>query len=586
MKLSLTRMILIIGMLLATVNQSLVARSTNTNFCYSTYHLEQQLKLNVNFAQVIEKQNVSMDMNIHVREIFTAKLFFNENAEVRSFILLVQPNQSKVNGVAMEMSERYRHPFLVYVNADTGEVLDLKSTVDERSIINEYLSFFDLFQFTTRSGSYQYRNGNGYYQAAILNLKNADRTVTKKNSGYIKSESKFEVKSSLQSIVLDRTHDECFYQSSIIAESFKTTLSKQASIEGDANATVALNKKLALPKNHFFFKLTEQLDLWPSFEFEQEISSEQALVKIPQILEELTLLIENKSKFLSVMRADKEVWPFLAEYMRDNSLEDVLSHKLFWALDKINTTKSVSALAKISIIGLRKQQSYRAILALSSTSAALDSESFESIKNYVEGLNKTEFNSEESLLLVRVLGSLARRQSLNYPVQSKQIKQFLYSQIDNASGKFAASVLDAIGNLKDDIDADGIDILMNGLDAGSGIINQSALRALAKIPYNSEYSEQYVARLALVTQPKTKAAIIDLLGNSPNTDNLVKEQLLLTVSKSGDLIHRKKALASLRKIGYNFKINDVDLLKSQLRRESDKTNQQLLAGLILKSKRQ
>jgi len=585
MKLSLIRMILIIGFLLATVNQSLVAKSTNKEYCYSTYHLEQQLKLNVNFAEVIEKQNVTMDMNIHVREISTSKLFSNANSEIRSFILLIKPNHSKVNGVAMEMSERYKHPFLVYVNADTGEIVDLKSTVDEQSVINEYLSFFDLFQYTTKSGYYQYRNGNGYYKVAIQNLNNTDGKVTKKNSGYVQSNSKVEVKNSQQSIVLGDSQDECFYHSSEIVESSKTTLSRQASIVGDASATVVLDNSHALSGDHFFFKLTEQLDLWPNFKFEEKINLEQALIKITELMESLIAITENKSEFLSVMKADQAVWPFIADYMRDNDLDEELSHKIFWALDKINTTKSVSALARISVSSLRKQLSYRAIIALSSTSAPLDSESFELVTSYVGGLSQTEFNSPESLLLVRVLGSLARRQSINFPVQSNEIMQFLYSQINHASGEFAASVMDAIGNLKDNIDSDGVDILMNGLNADSEIVKYAALQALAKVPYDADYSKRYVAQLESESYSKTKSGIIELLGNSPKTDSIVKNQLLSTMAKSNDLIHRKKALRSLRKIDYNFQVDELDLLQSQLRLEPDKTNQKLLAGLILKARR-
>jgi len=41
----------------------------------------------------------------------------------------------------------------------------------------------------------------------------------------------------------------------------------------------------------------------------------------------------------------------------------------------------------------------------------------------------------------------------------------------------------------------------------------------------------------------------------------------------------------LKKIGYDFQADELKTLESQLRIESDKTNQKLLASLILKARR-
>ncbi len=584
----------VFSLLLVSASQSLVANPTTEERCYSIYHLEQRLKLRVNLGEAIQNQNISMDMDIHVRELASTKEPISRNGgkakglslkEIRVFTMLIKPNFSKVNGVELELAQRYAHPFLIYANAKTGELIDLKSTVNDQSIINEYLSFFDLFQYAKRSGSYRYRNGNGFYKAEIQNLNSAGKELTKVNTGYINEDNKLKIRKSHLSIVTDENQSNCFYQSSQGVESFKTILSKQAFVEGDATVKIVADKNRRLKKGHFFFTLNDHLDSWPGFEKVKKISQQQAFIKIPFLMTKLSALIENKPEFLSAMRSEKSTWPFLVDYMLVNNIDEELSYKIFWALDRINTTESVSALAKISISTLPKELLYRAILAFSSTTAPLDSESFEMIKSHIEAMSELEFNSQESLLLVRVLGALAKRQSEHSPIQSNQIREFLYSQVDSPIDIFAASVIEAIGNLKDGIDEDGVDILINGLDTDSKVINQSALQALIKIPYNSDYTELYVSKLTSARHPAMKGSIIDLLGNSPKTDSIVKIQLLSIVSKSTDLIYRKKSLNSLRKIGYNFQVDDVDLLKSQLRRESDKTNQKLLAALILKSRR-
>ena len=75
---------------------------------------------------------------------------------------------------------------------------------------------------------------------------------------------------------------------------------------------------------------------------------------------------------------------------------------------------------------------------------------------------------------------------------------------------------------------------------------------------------------------------VDVLGRTDKTDLEVKHKLLSILS---DQKLKNKSLRSLKKIDYAFQGDEIQLLESRLRQETETSNQRLLASLILKHRR-
>ncbi len=575
-------------------SNTLVTPSNDKEFCYSAYHLQQKLDLTVKFGESVNHQKTLVDVTIHVREIAVAekdRLVINNGNRtansIRSFIFLVRPEVNNANSVESELSQRYQHPFMALINAQTGELIDLKSTVKDEAVLKEYLSFYDLFQYSVSSGEYHYSNGNGRYQATISLANSSPGKLIRQNSGYIKTagnrENPPQVADSTLDIILSQSPTECFYQQAKGTEHFKKTLSPNAWVEGDATFSVNSDTTATLPADHFFYTLTSKLELWPAFQKVPTISREEALSKLPEVLSNLSDLITDDEEFITTFLLEKESWPYLADYIIQNGITDDLSIELFWALDKIDTTESVNALAILATSSLQPRDQFRAMMALASTTAAFDQSSLDLLKNQLANSTGSGFSETQELIFVRMMGAFSRQRDMTAPLQSRQLRNILYSQVDSFDEQINAAVIDAIGNLGSSIDAEGEQILLTGLTQGSRKIRNSAAAAFNRVPYEPAFSDLFIEQINSESNTVIKGTLIEVLGKTDNTDTKVKQQLLSLLDTPG---LRNKSLSSLKKINFDLSVDDIHVLESRLRQESDSANQRVLAALILKNRRQ
>ena len=572
--------------------QAVEVKSDSKRFCYSAYNLQQFLNLSVHFGQEIENQKIKVDTNIHIREIPISKknLPVTEGSDgparnIRGYVFLVRPNASSVNGVSMDMAQRYDHPFLVLMDTDSGELIDLKSTNTNRDVLNEYLSFFDIFQYSDKAGKYQYRNGNGVYQAQINLSKENPEQISKENTGYVKvlEKNKPLVLSSLLSITLDKTRSECFYKDSKGVEVFNQTLAADAYVNGKATLTTKSDVKRSLPSSHFFYTLSDNLESWPSFKKPETITKKEAFTRLPFLMTKLSSLTSDKTKFVEALLLERTAWPYLSDYILENGISNETSMKLFWALDRINSTDSVSALASLATSPLEGRELFRAALALGSTSAPFDQEGMTKLQNHMLNFPDPGTDATEHLAFIRMLGAMADERVETAPSQSDELKYFLYSQTNVHDESVNAAVIDAIGNLGETIDPEGKNILLDGLSKDSSKVRLSAASAFKRIPYDTEYTNQFINQLASEKDLQIKNEIVEVLGQTNKSDLAAKDQLLSLLE---DPKLSNKSLESLKNINYKYRVEDINLLESKLSQETNKANQRLLASLILKFARE
>jgi len=584
------------------IEAQLIDKATNT--CYSSYHIEQEIGMSVTLESVSEQKKVVVDTTVHIKALPTPEAYlahtkelsseeeYTELIPLKTYLVFVNPNFSKVNGNAANFGKRYVHPFLVHVNANTGELFDYQTTQTESAIISEYLSYFDFFQYSLQSGDYVYRNGNGKYNARIsqLNASTKKPVFHKTNRGY-KSINKNVVL--INNSMIIKTSDEsssCFYLSASVTETFKNKISKSTFVEGEAQVEIVLNDALQLPKEHYFHGLSNDISTWPTMDKSNKLSYQQAQGKLPVFLSQLDKLIENKQAFLLAMKSNKALWIHLAQYISSNENDKTLGptplvNKMIWALDRINSTESVAALTRFAIDSSKQAYVKQSIFALAGSSAQLDNTSLALIKEKVETSVLSAVSEKNALLLVRALGIVAKQRDATSPIQSADIKKFLYSQMDNAGIELKASLFESIGSLGETIDQEGLELLLTALDDNSKLVPQFASKALVKVPYKQEFSDFYINKLNDNMDKKTKGYLIELLGNANNNDLPVKTKLLNIVASSVDPEHGKTSLISLKKINYSLEQSDIKILKNRLRKENDKASQKLLASLILEHQR-
>ncbi len=567
-------------------------------FCYSAYHLQQQLDLTVKFGDSVNHQKSAVDVTIHVREISVYEkdlaIIQGDNGDTthaRAFIFLVRTDMEGASAVESGLAQRYQHPFIVLMNAQSGELLDLKSTVKDPAVMKEYLSFFDLFQYSLVDGEYLYRNGNGPYQAAIRHTGGSPDELIRHNSGYMaavkESDNSTQVFEGELTISLEKISDDCFYQQGKGVEHFKKTLSNNAFVEGDTVFRIETDASKKLPASHFFYTLNNQFAHWPSFEVIRTVSKEEAFSKLPQLLFQLSELVTDDESFLAAMLLEKESWPYLADYILQNEISDDLSIELFWALDKINSTESANALAILATSPLQERDLFRAVMALASTTAPFDQANLDRIKSHLDNYTSTQFPETEGLLYIRLIGAFAKQRNMTAPLQSRELKRFLYSQVGNGFEESVQSaVIDAIGNLGSSIDAEGEQLLFQGLTQGSRKIRNSAAAAFSRVPYDPAYSDLFIDQINRESDTSIKSSLIEVLGQTDNTDLEVKQQLLSILEESNNSKINNKSLSSLKKIEYDLQEVEIKILESKLRLETNKANQRLLASLILKHRQQ
>jgi len=582
--------------ILMTSHTSVVAQDViPTNKCYSVYQIEQKLALSVVLGDSIQKQNIYLKMDVHIREVATSLEFIsklnkqNQHSleNIRSYVMLLKPLQNNVNGVARDFVQRHLHPFLVNVDTRTGELIEIESTTDEKTVIKEYLGYFDLFQYAKNDGDYRYRNGNGHYKAHLTYSNDSNNTLTKTNTGYLDS-NKLKLKRNSTLIEFSQTgaNNDCFYQTANATEMFTNNLTKGAYMKGDASISISVNNETRLPSEHFFLSLTSDISEWPSFNQETKLTPQQAFERLPALFHQLQFLVDDKMAFLALFKDEKSLWPFLTDFMTQENSNSKLVNRVIWSLSRINSTESVSSLLKVSMSKLPSKNIYRSILAMITSSAEINQQGIDELKDYLSNLKHSEENSQESMLLLRSLGALAKQRSQHYPMQSQEIRQYLYTHAGGSSEQFKSSLYESIGAMGKSIDREGVELIMKGLSEKSTSVKDSAINALTKIPYQKNYGDLYIAELESELYSTTKEKLIELLGKTDKKDSLVKNKLLSIVNDSNTFSINKKSIASLKQVGFEFNDNEIKILESRLRKETDKSNQIKLASLILKQRRQ
>lgn len=575
---------------LAVSGQATVA----TESCYSAYQLKQKLLLSVVLGDSIQKQNIHLEMDVHAREVETSQEFLVKlerqkkysPENVRSYVILLMPRKNKVNGVNSEFAQRYQHPFLANVDELSGELIDIVSTTNEKNIVKEYLGYFDLFQYSTNDGHYRYRNGNGNYNAQIEYPKSETNSLSKTNRGYLDS-NKFKIlqNNTLIQLTPSDIGNHCFYQSARVTEVFTNTLTKDSYMKGDASISITIDNKTKLPEEHFFHSLTNDLTQWPTYNREEKLTRRQAFKRLPVLFSQLQFLVDDKTAFLTLFKTEKALWPYLADFMTQEGSDSALVNRVIWSLNRINTTESVSSLLKVTMSELPSKNVYRSILAMITSSAEIDPQSIDDLKNYLSDFKYAEETSQEALLLLRSLGAMAKHRSQHSPMQSEEIKQYLYTQLTGAGNQFKSSLYESIGALGNSIDREGVELLMHGLSEQQTAVKDSAINALTKIPYQKNNSDLYIAKLETELHSTTKNKLIELLGKTDKEDTLVKDKLLDIVNEPNNFSQSKNSIASLKKIGFEFSDSEIQILESRLRTETDKSSQTKLASLILKHRR-
>ncbi len=562
--------------------------ASGDELCYSVYNIQQDLNLTMNYGATEQRQTINVDIDLHVKELAMSPAqvtYFNALGvdAVRSFIFLAQANNPKTIPVATNTNHRYQHPFMVIVNANSGELISIKSTEDDNAALNEYRSFYDLFQYSKNKGEYHYQNGNGRYTASIDTQAGQ---LIKTNLGYTKkgnNASMVSIEKHFLNILLDQKGGECFYQKSHGKEHFKTVLSPNAFVAGNASVTVTAQPSNALPASHVFYSLTDNLLAWPSYKKAVVMSAEQALDKIPNFLVGLAATLDDKDQFIAMMLQQQALWPYLAEHIQTGQLSDKLSLTLFWALDKINTMGSVHALVNLTTSDLTTRDQFRAVLALSSTSAPFNQNDIALLTSQFSSFGYNEQIQTNELMYMRMLGAMASRRHVTDPAHSMEIKQFLYSQVDSFDPKVNAAVISAIGNLKDSIDSEGESILISSLAADSEQVRVSASSAFKRVPYKPEHGEQFIDRLGNEPSNKVRKNLIIALGRASHSEITVKQKLIAELDNP---VLDQNALTSLKKVGFTFANEDITVLENKLRNEPNRVNQRLLASLILKHRSQ
>jgi hypothetical protein len=562
--------------------------------CYSAYQLEQDLTMSLRFGDTTQMKNIDLEMEVHVRSIENSRELFSTASQldemahenVRSYVFFLKPSENTIEGHSKSLADKYQHPFLVTVDHHSGELIEIKSTSPDKAMLKEYLGYFDLFQYSQDTGSFRYRNGNGYYQAQVNNIVGTDHTLEKSNEGYLNND-QLTVKTSKTLMKFDQAqnHTNCFYQSANTTEVFTNRIAKGSFLKGDTQINLMLNNAIELEKSHYFHSLSNDLSQWPSFQQEIKLTQRQAFERLNVIYRQLQSVKDDKLAFLALLKEEQATWPYLTEFMTQENSSSEFINRVIWSLNRINSTASVSSLLRVSMSDLPAKSVYRSILTLITSSAEIDRQAIEDLKIHLADSKHSESSSNEQLFLLRSLGALANQRSQIAPLQSQELKQFLYDNVEGAAEQFKASSYESIGALGASIDKQGVQLLINGLNEEHTMVKNSALNALSKIPYQREYSALYVNQLDSEQQSSTREQLIELLGKADKDDSLVKRQLLKIVEGQGAQSHKQKSISSLKKIEFEYNDEEIKILESRLRKETDKSSQAKLASLILKHRR-
>ncbi len=569
------------------------AASTANNDCYSAYAMEQSIDLSINFGLAMERRKTNVASTIHVRKIMLSSSTIQQyeklsTGDVHAYLFLLEPVSMNSNGISLDSAGRYDHPFLSIVDSDNGKLIDLLSSSVDQKVIKEYLAFYDLFQYSESEGEYTYRNGNGSYQATIEKGRksNSAMSILKSNDGYVSLDESaapnIDILSSGWTLSIDSQSQDCFYTSAVGSESFESELSGLSMIAGSTTVNLASTPSLRLTPSHFFHTLTDDLTLWPRHAPTKSTSLTEAMIELPFAVTKLSAFIDNDKKFLEALAQEQALWPYLFDYIAQHGITDELSKQLFWGLDRIDTKASVHALTKLAAGELNRRDHFRAVVALSSTSAPLNEAGIDLLKGrFTTNLVNLDPTSD-ALIMPRMMGAVAHRRLQTDPSSAADIREFLYTQVGTSTDTGNSAVISAIGNLKDGIDSTGEQILLEQLAVGSVSVRHSAASAFNRIPFNVENSAKLLDQTRIETNRMVQVELIKNLGRAPADDVEVKNTL---IELSGHAHLSEAALGALQRLDPRLEPNDIEVLSTTLSQTDVIATQKILATLILKNRK-
>lgn len=570
--------------------------------CYTVYEIEQSTLVESYFLGTQQAQSAMTNYNVHVKRVLVTRddiQWLAENpgsTDINAYVFLIESAYEGTviaepdSGSNMEIPEEeqydqdFPNPFLVIVEEASGELIDLKSAATAERVQNTYLGFYDIFQYAEHSGSYRYRNANGYYNSQVT-VQAELGEIEKVNKNYLPASDGVPatILDSKVNYILDSDQNHCFFKEAKGHDVVSKTLASNAVVDIEARFTVKSNEVLKFPVGHYFHDLSGNVEYWPVEQAESiVISREEALRRLSSLIRMLDDSVENDSEFLVALAENDELWSFLSEYIADHGLRNETSRLLFWALDRIDSRDSVSALAQLMTNQLSSRDAYRAALALGSTSAEFADDQLRSLLDYVDYFDYRVELPSEHLVFIRMMGAMAANRDLEYPIQSAQIREALYSQVNTQDTVKQVAIIDSIGNLGSAIDAVGQELLLAKSGDTVPSVRHAAVSAFTRLPYDSELGVEFIDRMNQEADPKVQMEWLRVLSNADKSDQTVKSEIM---SRINDPVLGTMALTSLRDIDYLYNSQEVSVLEEKISTELNPKRQQLLATLILKHRR-
>jgi hypothetical protein len=591
--------------------QSAAHAMAAANQCEAAFELSQSIDMAMRFNGVEQHQKVNVAYTLYVRSVPVPKEFkkkTNDSGLVAYLFLVNSPlveekSNGKLSGDSVDKTsaygeevnvndhrrnqQPYPHPFLVVADS-TGAMLTLQSTSVDIAVLKAYRSFYDVFQFSWLENSYQYLNGIGRYDASVVALKQNSTSpysnaVIRRNKGYIETDTALSVQllESEMRFYQYETQD-CFFDKAEGVDVFSQTLNADTYVDIDSTIGLKKHSKQTKPLPAYFLSLTSDVDQWPGFGIVEQLSSQEIERRAPLLLLRLSSLVDDKEAFFLRLKEDVHLLPYLHEYLQENMLENEVSKKLYWALDRLNTVESVALLVNQSIYANSERDRYRSALALSSTNAPLSNEQINALKDHVLAGSTNTGYTKNHLVYVRLFGVIAKNRYQFHPEQSQSLRDYLYSQIGMNNTELNKAVIDAVGNLGQAIDDEGYGLLFSEAQYGSQSMRVSAVDALGRLNLTKELwanvKQAYHEEKALPVRQRWLA----LMKTAYDADLEVK---LLLLNALNDDNLKVTALNSLDSVDFELNGEDILLLKAHLKENQNPTVQKQLASLIMRAKR-
>ena len=562
-------------------------KQQNGNLCHSVYRVHQLLDLSVNLGDIQNQQRVDIATNIHIKQVASivskdkeAAFISNSKKNKTSYVVKIESVSSKVNGVFQDQGLRYQHPFIVTINDEDGSIVDIDSTTEDEAVLNEYLSFMDLFQITKHQGEFQYKNSNGYYLALVTPSNSKSLLVKKRNLGYLQSDKKIKIDKSEFSATL--SDSECFFERAHGFETYRVNLSPKVYMQGEGKTKIESLEPQQLTPLTSFNNLSYRIEEWPTYHVNQPVTQEIAYSRIENMLKDLATVNGKTQQQKAIVNKYKKAWPHLLAYHTEKSLEEEQVKLLFRSLRKINSLASISVLIDFIVNHVNQTTMHAAVVSLASTSAKLHSRDLARLTEFTKSIaNKKELDKNQQLF-IEVLGMLVKRKSLSSNSQSESLKTMILERTVSSTRNAKKFFVKSIEHYVTDYDLQSKNILLSLISSQYQEIRFFAAMAAKKLLLDSSMIETICKQLEKESILENRKLLISLLSRSKSTNKAIKTLLFSLLKKSSFSSSKGTILTTLSHINYLLTTEEVSFLKHLLSREVLPVNKKILAAMILK----